>query len=172
MIPCEGKSLLSTWLAIHLAAGIPSYQNKSCETHECYSFLVPNGRAAYPALTPENVTLAAYKLLGEAVIAMMGPGCQEPWLGDLYAFETIYWLRPGPVPWQLVLVLLATWTLLVVSASILTLFTKRWTLALSGFDFFRFGAQFSDQVNSFSSRRFDWCDALHVMPGMVGVMEG
>lgn len=83
------------------------------------------------------------------MMAVMGPIDSEPWFGDLYGFGTMSWLKPKTVPWQLILVLLGIWTLLVVSGSVFALFSKRWTPALSGFNFFCFGAQYADEVNAF-----------------------
>ena len=169
--PSEGTRSFSTWLSLHLATRISAYRNITCETATC-NFLGSGGIYAYPALTPENVTLAAYKLLGETVIAIMGPGNQQPWFEDLYTFETITWLKPGIVPWQLVIALLGIWTLLVMSASLVALFSKRWTPALSGFNFFCSGAQYADNINTFTSRRFEGNEALRSIPGLVGSMEG
>jgi hypothetical protein len=127
----------------------------------------------YPALTPENVVYSLYRLLGQTVIVPMGARSQEPWEGDLYVLETVRWLRPGPVPWQVVLALLATWTILTVSLSIWTLFTKRWAPTLGGFEFFRLGADYTNEVHRFNSRRFEGsATALGGIPGMIGVMPG
>ncbi|KPI37107.1 uncharacterized protein AB675_3703 [Cyphellophora attinorum] len=129
--------------------------------------------ARYPALAPENVVYSLYRLLGQTVIVPMGARSQEPWEGDLYVLETVRWLRPGPVSWKIVLALLTIWTTITVSLSIWTLFTKRWAPTLGGFELFRLGAEYTNEVHRFQDRRFEGCTmALRDIPGMIGAMPG
>lgn len=172
LTPFEPSSPDSTWLAMHLAIRLPAYVNQpqvmglgpvGFNLEEAY---------AYPALTPLNVTRAMYKLLGESLIGMMGPGSQNGWYGDLHVLEQQYWLTPGVVSWQLVLALLVVWAILLVGGSVWTLSMKRWAAKLDGFEMFRFGAQYKDEVNAFRAERFEKCEKLDEMPGMVGSLGG
>jgi hypothetical protein len=49
---------------------------------------------------------------------------------------------------------------------------KRWAAKLDGFEMFRFGAQYRDEVNAFRADRFEKCEGLNDMPGMVGWLGG
>jgi hypothetical protein len=129
----------------------------------------------YPTLTPENLTLAMYKLLGESVIGLMGEGGVNPWISPtIKVLAPSKYIRPGAVPWQFVLTLLAIWA---ISTSCSALFAiihsgPRWAPTLSGFELFKFGAQFRDEVHQLESVDYDRCTSLMTMPGMVGVLPG
>ena len=150
----------STWLTLHSATNVEPYFNKVCGKTGTLDVCDQSRIVTYPGLTPKNVTLGLYKLLGESMIAMMGPGSQEPWQGDLHVLKQIRWLTRGKVPWQLCFALLTFWALITVFISIITLFTKRWAPAMGAFDFFKFGAEYTDYVKRFTSMEFEECEAL------------
>ena len=132
----------------------------------------PKG-SRYPALSPHDMMLSLYRLYGHTLITTLGAHSEEPRTSpDLFVLESARWLKPGPVPWQLVLGLLAIWAIAVASLSAYTLFTRRWAPILNGFELFRFGAQYGEQVNDFRTGRFETCDELNNIPGMVGVLAG
>ena len=76
------------------------------------------------------------------------------------------------MPWEPVFALLALWTAVTVGVSIWTLFNRRWAPTLNGFELFRFGAQYTDDINAFDAGRFEACARLRAIPGMVGVLPG
>jgi hypothetical protein len=130
----------------------------------------------YPTLTTEDLTLAMYKLVGESVIALMGEGGLNPSTSTtLHTVTPAKNLRPGAVPWQLVLILLAVWAISTsLSALVAVLFAgPRWAPTLSGFELFKFGAQYQDEVHQFETVDFQRCTrSLTAIPGMVGVLLG
>lgn len=157
----------STWVAAHFAIGIlPEWDNTDPNLWNTDLSVV------FPVLTPTNFTTAMYKLLGESVIALMGPGAHNSTYGDLYGLTPVRYLKPGIIPWRIVLIMLSLWTFLVVSASVWMAFNRRWASSLSAFEFFKFGAQYSVDVNNFSSTRFEECARLRDIPGMVGTLPG
>lgn len=165
----------STWKAFHEAIGEQAYE--SCELRDDTVCQHPFGFAAneaygYRALSPQNVTFALYRLIGQSIIGAMSSGSQGQWKGDLYLLETTRWLKPGPVPWEPVLGMLGAWTLVVVTFSTWTLFRKRWAPVLGSFEFFRFGAQYEDDINLLTGHRFETCPDLVKIPGMVGTLPG
>lgn len=159
----------STWVAAHFSIGIlPEYDNTIVDAP-------PGGfdySMVFPALTPANLTTAMYKLLGESVIALMGPGTHNSTYGDLYGLTRVTYLKPGIIPWRIVWVMLALWTSVLVSASLWMAFNRRWASSLSAFEFFKFGAQYPVDVSGFSSTRFEECGRLRNIPGMVGTLPG
>jgi hypothetical protein len=130
----------------------------------------------YPTLTTENLTLAIYKLLGESVISLMSDGGIEPWISSsLYTLKPAKYLRSGAVPWQLVLTLIAMWAISTsFGALYMVLFVgPRWAPTLSGFELFKFGAQYHDEVHQFEAVDFQSCTrSLTAIPGMVGMLPG
>jgi len=48
---------------------------------------------------------------------------------------------------------------------------KRWADTLSGFDMFRFGAEWKEAVWQFEENEFEKCPILLEVPGMIGDME-
>lgn len=65
----------SRWKSLHLAIGAPA--SVVCDRCEASFGFKPGGKYAYQTLSPENITLAMYQLLGQSMIAMMGSGSQE-----------------------------------------------------------------------------------------------
>ena len=125
----------------------------------------------YPSLGPERLKLAVYKLFGEAAIAMMATGPSGNWTGKLLGLDSANDLVPGRVPWQVVLALLAMWTVITVVPNCWVLMEKRWAATLDGFELFRLGAEWTQAVWKFEGREFRECDVLAEVPGMVGDME-
>ncbi|KAK3186418.1 hypothetical protein K4F52_004719 [Lecanicillium sp. MT-2017a] len=81
-------------------------------------------------------------------------------------------IEPGAVSPVLVAVLYVTWATACISLGCIYGFRKRWAEYLDGYSFFRFGADFSDEVHGqpgFSSvGPLDRCETLQTLPGMVG----
>lgn len=128
-----------------------------------------------PMLNDTQVLLSIYKLLGESVITLMNEGGVDPWEGNLYKLETTSYLVAGPVSWIYVIVLLSCWAFLVSSSALWLMVScrPRWAKSLDGSEMFKFGAQFTDEMNEFKSTDFRHCgDALNKVPGMVGVLPG
>lgn len=156
---------ISSLLAAQLSIGAFPY-NTAQTLEQRNNYIVFN------ALTPANFGTSMYKLLGEAVIAAMGSQGQPPWQGNLLAYDPVKYLSTSVIPWQLVLALLAVWTVFTLSITIPITFTKRWAPSLQSFEFFRFGAQYAEVVSGFESTRFEHCDELERLPGLVGVVSG
>lgn len=165
--PQEATIIDSTVVAVHRAIGSDEWsawsQGKS-------------GGLPYPPLTTENLTLGLYKLLGESVIALMSNGGGPPFASsDIYKLAPAKYLRSGVVPWQFVLCLLALWA---ISTSIAALYAvsfggRRWAPTLSGFELFKFGAQYRDEIHQFQNLEFEQCsEPLKAIPGMIGVLQG
>lgn len=154
----------STWVGIHRAIG------STALPRDGYAFL------AYPTLTPENLTLAMYKLLGESVISVMGEGGVMPWTSpSIHATKPAKYIRPGAVPWQLVLSLLAVWAISTSLGAISTalLVGPRWAPTLNGFELFKFGAQYQEEVHQLEAVDFRECTgSLSAIPGMIGILPG
>ncbi|ETN46980.1 uncharacterized protein HMPREF1541_01170 [Cyphellophora europaea CBS 101466] len=161
----------SRWVSLHQGLGQPA--SEICIS-ECDNPADENYGTGvrYLALTPTDATRALYRLLGQSMIAIMSAGSQDPWKDDLFLLDSARWLKPGPMPWKPVLAILALWTAITISLSIWTLTTKRWAPTMSGFELFRFGGQFADEINGFDSGRFEACDELRKIPGLVGVLPG
>lgn len=165
----------SSWVAAHFAVGLfPYSDNNNNNTAAIPETFADETDITLPALTPTNLTNAVYKLLGESVIALMGSsGAHTPSYGDLYGLKPVQYIKPGIIDWRIILSLLSLWAFSLLSASVWMAFNRRWAPYLGGFDFFKFGAQYTAQVNSFSSTRFDECTIpLRGIPGMVGTLSG
>ncbi|KAK2595695.1 hypothetical protein N8I77_013720 [Diaporthe amygdali] len=130
----------------------------------------------YPAISPERMALAMHKLFGEVAIALMagGPGnWTDPALKGL---DPITDIVPGVLPYQLVIILLALWTLLTILPQFLapsSFFGRRWASVLDGFAMFRFGAEWRGVVHELRGGDLasqDTTSLCHV-PGMVGDLE-
>lgn len=169
MLQHDGTGTDSTWLNLHVATGVAPRIGAFDGTPR---FLGTEGIANYPALRPEDLKLAFYKLFGETMVAVMGSGGQEPWLGDLYTLVSARYIVPGIVPWQAVLVLLSLWSAIVVYLSVWMAFTRRWAPTLGSFQFFQLGAQYTDEVHDLGSQDFDRCEVLRNIPGMLGSLPG
>ena len=159
----------SSWVAAHFAIGLLPYSDENPMSTET----IPSELdVTFPPLTPTDFTNAMYKLLGESVIALMGPGTHNSSFGDLNGLKPIKYLKPGTVSWRIVLALLSLWAFFFIAASIWMAFHRRWASSLGGFEFFKFGAQYSLEVNRFSSTEFEECASLRDIPGMVGSLSG
>jgi len=120
-----------------------------------------------PTITPERMTLAMYKLFGEAAAAMMaiGPG---NWTGELMGLDPASDIVPYLIPWKLVLVLLCLWTVLTVIPQLCVFAEQRWSSRLTAAEMFRLGAEIRDCARQWGSREFQDNDVLRRMPGMIG----
>ncbi|THX23131.1 hypothetical protein D6D10_10376 [Aureobasidium pullulans] len=123
-----------------------------------------------PVISPKGLKLAIEKLFGEATIAMMSQGIFG-WETDLYGLDSTTALVPGKVPWSIVLTLLILWTAVTSISSLWVFGRKRWADTLSGFDMFRFGAEWKEAVWQFEENEFEKCPILLEVPGMIGDME-
>ncbi|KAK5631103.1 hypothetical protein RRF57_006818 [Xylaria bambusicola] len=99
-----------------------------------------------PSITPERMTLALYKLFGEATSAMMAIGPGNWTSSDLKGLDPANDLISGIIPWQLVLVLLALWTTLSTLPQILMFNQARWSQTLEAYAIKRFGAHWRDAL--------------------------
>lgn len=140
----------NTWLAASKAIGTkPHLLNVSVVTG------VKPGEIEYtpitipylqlPMIDPMGMRLAIFKLVGELAIAMTGPGA-ESYTGTLTGLSEVTILCSGILPWQLILMLLMTWTVLFVSATCLFFWDERYVPTLGAFQFFRFGAEWRDEL--------------------------
>ncbi|KAI9783701.1 MAG: hypothetical protein M1839_003549 [Geoglossum umbratile] len=124
----------------------------------------------YPAISPERMQVAMYKLVGEMAIAMMssGPG---KWTGELFGLERAHDLIPGRFSWIPVLILLVMWVAVTVPPALYVCFRPRWSSTLDGFEMFKFGAEWRDVVHKIRDPKFERCTPLEDVPGMVGDMD-
>lgn len=181
-------SLLSTWRVIQQSVGTPKvYLNLGAGDTSIFPSLI------YPLLTPTDLQRSVYKLLGESLIALMdertdknGNGKNLIALmdeklgvngtyGELHRLRNATYIVASVVPWQYVLALLAIWALLTSGGGLWMMFyaKPRWAPTLNGFEMFKFGARYADEVDTFAEVDFQECsDALQNIPGMVGVLPG
>lgn len=168
LVPSDQASEESTLAAAHRAIGSTMLQRVDNEVGFPWLY--------YPTLTTENLTLAMYKLLGESAISLMDEDGVDPWTSsDVHALKPARYIRPGPVPWQVVLALLAMWAISTTVGALSTLLFAgpRWAPTLSGFELFKFGAQYQDEVHQFEALDFQGCArSLTDIPGMVGMLPG
>ncbi|KAI9775616.1 MAG: hypothetical protein M1839_001017 [Geoglossum umbratile] len=124
----------------------------------------------YPALSPERMQKAVYKLVGETAIAMManGPG---DWVGGLKGLAPVRDLVRGPVHWASVLVLLLLWMAITVIPTFFVITRPRWSSILDGFEMFKLGAEWKGAVHEIRDRNFQNCGSLAKVPGMIGDMD-
>lgn len=130
----------------------------------------------YPAISPERMALAMHKLFGEVAIALMATGPGNWTNPALKGLDPITDIVPGVMPYQLVMALLALWTLLTVLPQLLfpsSLFGRRWASVLDGFAMFRFGVEWRGAVRELRGRDLASPDAssLSQVPGIVGDPE-
>lgn len=133
------------------------------------------GWAWYRSLTPEDLRLAMYKLLGESVIVLMDEGSTDVWEGNLTSLRPTAYLTNGVLSWISVLVLLSIWALTLCLGALWTAFFAgpRWAPTLDGFEMLKFGAQYTEQINQFQTVKSQGCtQALQNIPGMVGMLPG
>ncbi len=150
---------------MHFALGIAPQSRLSQRVAGRYDF-------RYPALRPEDVQLALHKLLGETLIVSMDRSGHSPWQGSLRALDDVVYLKRGVVPFWLILALLGLWAMLHIGMTLAALRRKRWAATLGGFEFFRFGAAYREEVSTLEHSRFEQCLSLADIPGMVGVLHG
>lgn len=130
----------------------------------------PDPQIQYSTISPTRLKLAVHKLFGEAAIAMMAQSAGE-WEGELHGLDRTTALIPGVVPWQVVLALLSLWSAVTTVPSLWAFGRKRWADTLSGFEMFRFGAEWREAVWHFEENEFVKCPVLLDVPGLVGDME-
>ncbi|TIA11214.1 hypothetical protein D6C80_07648 [Aureobasidium pullulans] len=151
----------NSWYGANLATGGSSYLVQGKE---------PDPHTQLPTISPARFKLAIHKLFGEATIAMMARGAGA-WEGELHGLDPTTALVPGKVPWSIVLALLIFWTAVTSIPSLWVFGRKRWADTLSGFDMFRFGAEWKEAVWQFEENEFEKCPILLEVPGMIGDME-
>ncbi|VUC37734.1 unnamed protein product [Clonostachys rosea] len=138
-----------------------------------------------PTISPERMTLAMYKLLGQVAVTVMGSGpgnwtcCDSgngtsPDLG-IFGLELDNDLVPGIVPYQAVLVFLSLWVAVIVLPQLYCpFFRRRWSEILDGFAMFRLGAKWRDAVHELDGIDLASPDSARVLdhvPGMIGDMN-
>ncbi|RGP81867.1 hypothetical protein FLONG3_64 [Fusarium longipes] len=116
-----------------------------------------------PALSPERMRLAVLKLTGELAAAMMGPGV-EPFKGDLSGVQTIRALKPGIISWKLILALLCLWTLAIGISTTFFLLRGCDAPLLDGYQLFKAGAEWGEEVRGATQDRFQFCEVLQGVP--------
>ncbi|KAH0541619.1 hypothetical protein FGG08_003909 [Glutinoglossum americanum] len=158
----DGQSITcNQWLGANLATGgVPTLVRGSGNVSS----------TRYPALSPERMQMATYKLAGEVAIAMMAAGPGE-WTGKLMGLEHAHDLVPGIMPWAPVLALLMLWMVITVVPTFFVLFQLRWASTLGGFELFKMGAEWGDAVHEIQDQDFQSCTSLTKVPGMIGDME-
>lgn len=70
---------------------------------------------------------------------------------------------------------MSLWAILVSSGALWLLISAKpwWAPALDGFEMFKFGAEYGEQIHDFKSKQLQDCgDALNNIPGMIGVLPG
>jgi hypothetical protein len=142
-----------------------------------HSGIYPSGPAhdICPQLTAAAVQHAVYKLLGETVVALVADMNLFPWYGDLYTLCPTKYLVTGVVSWKIVLALLALWASMICFGAIwlLVFAGPRWAPTLNGFEMFKFGAQYGEEVSQFRTAEPGGCmDVLDHVLGMVGLLLG
>ena len=190
--PIDGKQILTPdttdvysefdqpWIALHTAIGSAALPPTAIGPAALPSTAYDPVRQAKPktqyhALTPKDLQFAMYKLLGESVIALMDEGGVAEFQEGLYSMKSISYLIPGTVSWVAVLALLVIWALILVGGAFWIVFLAgpRWAPSLNGFEMFKFGAQYTQDVNYFRAIEFEGCtNALNRIPGMVGMLPG
>lgn len=151
----------NSWYGANLATGGSPYLVQGKE---------PDPHTQLHTISPARFKLAIHKLFGEVTIAMMVRGAGA-WEGELYGLDPTTALVPGKVPWSIVLTLLFLWSVVTNITSLGIFGRKRWADTLSGFDMFRFGAEWKEAVWQFEENEFEKCPILLEVPGMIGDME-
>jgi hypothetical protein len=124
-----------------------------------------------PAISPQRMRRAILKLVGEMALAMMGPG-PEPFVGQLTGVKPTYDLVPGVISWKIELALLILWALLI-TISVGFFIIKRGSIApLEGYQMFKFGAEWSDEMRDCAHGDFRHCQELATMPGAEELAKG
>ncbi|KAG2170065.1 hypothetical protein JADG_009804 [Aureobasidium aubasidani] len=165
-LTCENSNVLSSvtcnpWYGANIATGgVPEFAHGSDKEPQIQ----------LQTISPARFKLAIQKLFGEATIAMMAQG-EVNWEGNLHGIDPTTALVPGKVPWSIVLTLLVLWSAVTSIPSLWVFGRKRWADTLSGFDMFRFGAEWKEAVWQFEENEFEKCPILLEVPGMIGDME-
>lgn len=139
--------------------------------------LVPNDPTSnatilqQPLAPPERMTLAMYKIFGEAAAAMLAVGPGNSTSGNLKGLDAANDLVTGGVTWQVVLALVLTWAVITVVPQLWVFSEKRWSSTLEAFEMFRFGAEYREAIQQFESNEFTENRILRQVPGMVGDLE-
>lgn len=157
------------WVDLHRAINSPAGAYPDAQQS------LDDGVAIYKALRPKDLQVAIYKLLGESVISMMDEGGLTPWYGELRELEGNRYIVRGIVPWPYALAFLSIWALIVCAGALWTLVLAepRWATSLGGFEMFKFGASYSDEMEDLTDVDFRACnDVLQRIPGMVGMLSG
>ncbi|KAJ9602389.1 hypothetical protein H2200_013244 [Cladophialophora chaetospira] len=132
----------------------------------------PNGTILQqPLIPPERMTLAMYKIFGEAAAAMLAVGPSNWTSSDLKGLDTVNDLAIGVVPWQVVVTLLLIWAVITVLPQLWVFSEKRWSSTLEAFEMFRFGAEYREVVQQFEGNDFRENQILRQVPGMIGDLE-
>lgn len=165
-LTCENSNVLSSvtcnpWYGANIATGgVPEFAHGSDKEPQIQ----------LQTISPARFKLAIQKLFGEATIAMMAQG-EVNWEGNLHGIDPTTALVPGKVPWSIVLTLLVLWSAVTSIPSLWVFGRKRWADTLSGFDMFRFGAEWKEAVWQFEENEFEKCPILLEVPGMIGDMD-
>ncbi|KAK8090640.1 hypothetical protein PG994_000145 [Apiospora phragmitis] len=155
------------WMGASMALNLASYTVNSTRNY---------AQLQLPLITPEQMTLAMYKIFGVTAAAMMGPG-PGSWTseGGLYGLDPANDLVTGRVPYQVVAVTLVVWALLTVLPQVwaLLFWGRRWAATLDGFVLFRLGAEWRDDIHKLTSDNLgdSGTDCLVRVPGLVGEIQ-
>ncbi|KAG2170066.1 hypothetical protein JADG_009805 [Aureobasidium aubasidani] len=106
---------------------------------------------------PERAHGSAWGLLTNLSCSIISPTDQSFRLLKVYDIDN--WT--APVLWSAVTSIPSLWVF----------GRKRWADTLSGFDMFRFGAEWKEAVWQFEENEFEKCPILLEVPGMIGDME-
>lgn len=157
--------MCSVFYSANLATGgVPYLANFSQGT-------VSGSLLRQPAIGPERMCLAMYKIFGSTASAMMAQGDGNWTMSDLKGVTQANNLVAGPIPWQPVLAILIAWALITVLPQFWTFTAKRWSATLDPFELFRFGGEWRDAIQAFESNEAWENKILRRLPGMIGDME-
>ncbi|KAJ9606789.1 hypothetical protein H2200_008798 [Cladophialophora chaetospira] len=115
------------------------------------------------AIDPARMRVAILKMIGEVAIAMMGTG-PEPFTAGLSTVSQAAILRPGIISWKLILPLLVLWTVLFVGLISVYGFRSRFAATLNGYQLFRFGALWGQELRGTPLTNFTDLDLLSQIP--------
>jgi hypothetical protein len=146
----RSASCLNPWLAANVATGGQPYQIIDLITVPGLNGVledkkIPLPYLRLPLLVPSRMRLAMLKLIGELAIAMTGAG-PEPYNTNMTGFREITILKPGIIPWQLIVALLVLWNVLFVGMTALFFTHTRFAPALGAYHLFRFGTEWRDDL--------------------------
>jgi hypothetical protein len=156
-------SCLSPWMAANLATGGTPYfvqeqmlvgSNTNGEPE--YSTLTLPFLLRMPAISPERMRHAIFKLVAELAVSMTGPA-PHTHKAELLGYSELTILRRGVVPWQIVLSLLLVWDMLFTAATCLFFTNTRFAPSLGAYQLFKFGAEWHHEMTD--SMKSDFVDA-------------